>query len=227
MLTVNDLLNENKVSSMNDISLKLYKNFNDDILCKRIFIYELEGGKQMKVVFQPNNLLHILGAQHILGKKYKAEKFNEEIHLGNMTFAELERRNSIVFNDFTDRFLNFSNLYYVLTNCDLVYFDKDIYNKNKKNDIASKMDFTHILFQNVNNKKVHAGLDTYNKGFNYYCKSLLVRSIVNEGIIKEQKPVKIKNIKVIDVKSKRILLNKNITTTVDSYVAVGQVTGDE
>lgn len=37
-----------------------------------------------------------------------------------MTFAELERKNSIVFNDFTDRFLNFSNLYYVLTNCDMV-----------------------------------------------------------------------------------------------------------
>lgn len=69
MLTVNNLLNENKVSSMSDISLKLYKKFNDDILCKRIFLYELEDGKQMKLVFQQNNLLHILGAQHILGKK--------------------------------------------------------------------------------------------------------------------------------------------------------------
>lgn len=84
------------------------------------------------------------------------------------------------------------------------------------------MDFSYILYEDINNKKVHAGLDTYNKGFSFYCKSLLVKSIINDSIIKEQVPIKIKNIKVIDSKTKEILLDKDIKSTTDSYVAVGQ-----
>jgi hypothetical protein len=222
MLTVSDLLGINHISSMQDISLKLYKEFFDDILCKRIFLYELEDGKKIKLVFQQNNLLHILGAQHILGNKYKASKFNTEIINGNMTFEELEKKNGIVFNDYTSRFLNFSNLYHVITNCDMVYFDKDTYNKNRKSNEESLMDFSYILYEDINNKKVHAGLDTYNKGFSFYCKSLLVKSIINDSIIKDQVPIKIKNIKVIDIKTKEILLDKDIESSTDSYVAVGQ-----
>ena len=153
MLTVSDLLGINHISSMQDISLKLYKEFFDDILCKRIFLYELEDGKKIKLVFQQNNLLHILGAQHILGNKYKASKFNTEIINGNMTFEELEKKNGIVFNDYTSRFLNFSNLYHVITNCDMVYFDKDTYNKNRKSNEESLMDFSYILYEDINNKK--------------------------------------------------------------------------
>lgn len=222
ILTVNDLLGVNHISSMNDISLNLYKEFFDNILCKRIFLYELEDGKQIKLLFQPNNLLHILGAQHILGDKYKAAKFNEQIISGDMTFEVLEKKNSIVFNDFTSRFLNFSNIYHVITNCDMIYFDKDTYNKNKKSKKESLMDFSYILYEDINNKKVHAGLDTYNKGFSFYCKSLLVKSIVNDSIIKDQVSVKIKSIKVKDIKTKAILLDKEMINSIDSYVAVGQ-----
>ncbi|MGF0110897.1 PBECR4 domain-containing protein [Clostridium sp. SGI.024] len=210
MLTVTDLLGVNNISNISDISLKLYKEFFDNILCKRLFLYNLEDGKEIKLVFDPNNLLHILGAQHILGEKYKAQKFNIEIINGDMTFQDLEKRNSIVFNDYTSRFLNFSNLYHVITNCTMVYFDKETYNKNRKSKKESLMDFSYILYEDLNNKKIHAGLDTYNKGFSFYCKSLLVKSSSNDIIIKDQKPVKINNIKVIDIDTKVVLLNKDI-----------------
>lgn len=164
--------------------------------------------------------MHIIGAQHILGKNYKASKFNKGILDGTMTFKELEKRNSRVFNDFTPRFINFSNLYHVLTNCTMIYFDRDTYNNNKISTEESLMDFKYILYEDINNKKVHAGLDTYNKGFNFYCKSLLVKSVGNDGLIRNQTEVKIKNIKVIDIKTKVTILDNNID--IISSVAIGQ-----
>lgn len=207
---------------MGDISLKLYKDFFDEILCNRKFLYELEDGAEINLVFKSDQLMHILGAQHILGNKYKATKFNKEIIDGKMTFEELEKKNSIVFNDYTSRFLSFSNLYYVITNCKLIYFDKDIYNKNKKGSTKSKMEFSHILYEDINNKRVHAGIDTYNNGFSFYCKSLLVKSISNDSITKNQVAIKIKNIKVIDTKNQKVILDKDIEKQTERYVAVGQ-----
>lgn len=211
MLTANDLLGVNNITNFDDISLKLYKEFMDNFLCNRIFVYTTEDDNKIKLVFQETNLLHILGAQHILGENYKAKKFNEKILNDKMTFKELERINSIVFNDFTDRFLNYTNLYHVLTNCEVIYFDKDTYDKNRKSTEQSLMNFTYILYKDINNKKIHAGLDTYNNGRSYYCKSLLVKSISNDIFIKEQTPVNIKNIKVIDKSSNNILLDKEIS----------------
>ena len=211
MLTANDLLGVNNITNFDDISLKLYKEFMDNFLCNRIFIYTTEDDNKIKLVFQETNLLHIFGAQHILGENYKAKKFNEKILNDKMTFKELERINSIVFNDFTDRFLNYTNLYHVLTNCEVIYFDKDTYDKNRKSTEQSLMNFTYILYKDINNKKIHAGLDTYNNGRSYYCKSLLVKSISNDIFIKEQTPVNIKNIKVIDKSSNNILLDKEIS----------------
>lgn len=71
--------------------------------------------------------MHLIGAQHILGKRYKASKFNDNVGLRRITFEHLERRNNIVFNDLTDRFLHFSNIYYILRNAQLISFDKDVY----------------------------------------------------------------------------------------------------
>ncbi len=222
MLTQNDLLSINSISNIKDVSLGLYKNFFDDILCKRLFIYSLEDGGEVKLAFQEPHLLHILGIQHILGRNYKATKFNDEIKSGIMTFEELEKRNNIVFNDFTDRFLNFSNLYHVITNCSIIYFDKKTYEKNKSSNQSSFMDFSYILYKDLENKKIHAGLDTFNKGRSFYCKSLMITSAQNNKIIYEQKPIAITNIRVIDKKNNNILYNKSVSNTNIMAIVVGQ-----
>ncbi len=210
MLTKNDLLGINNISNISDISLLLYKKFFDDILCKRLFIYSLEDDSKVILAFQETHLLHILGAQHILGIKYKATKFNNGINSGRMTFKELQKRNNIVFNDFTDRFFNFSNLYHVITNCSMIYFDKKTYEKNKLSNESSLMDFSYILYKDLENRKIHAGLDTFNNGRSFYCKSLMVTSVQNDKLIREQKPIAINNIRVIDKKTTNVLYNKNL-----------------
>lgn len=214
MLTSDDLLKENNVSDFSEISLELYKKFFIDVLCERIFLYSLKDGSNLKLTFIPNNFLHILGGQHILGLNYKASKFNDQIDKGTMTFQELEKKNSKVFNDFTDRFLNFSNIYHVITNCTIVYFSKDTYEKNKKSKKESSMDFSHILYKDLNNKKIHLGIDTFN-GKSFFGKSLLVKSINNDVITKDQTHIEIKKIEVKDNKTNKIIEVKN-------YDAVGQ-----
>ncbi|MBX4262832.1 hypothetical protein KTC96_24400 (plasmid) [Clostridium estertheticum] len=86
MLTQNDLLSINSISNISDVSLISYKKFFDDILFKRLFIYSLENGSEVKLAFQETYLLHILGIQHILGRNYKSTKFNDGINFGTMTF---------------------------------------------------------------------------------------------------------------------------------------------
>jgi hypothetical protein len=222
MLTQNDLLSINSISNISDVSLILYKKFFDNILCKRLFIYSLEDGSEVKLAFQETHLLHILGIQHILGRNYKASKFNDGINSGTMTFEELEKRNNIIFNDFTDRFLNFSNLYHVITNCSMIYFDKKTYEKNKSSKETTLMDFSYILYKDLENKKIHAGLDTFNKGRSFYCKSLMITSAQNDKIINEQKPILINNIRVIDKKTNNVLYNKNISDINTILIEVGQ-----
>lgn len=222
ILIMHDLLGRNNVSNITDISLQLYKNFFDNVLCKRIFLYSLDDGNKLKLIFDTTNFMHILGAQHILGIRYKATRFNNEVTAGTMNFQELEKKNSIVFNDFTDRFLNFSNLYHVITNCTVIYFNKEIYEKNRNSDEESLMDFTYILYEDLNNKKIHLGIDTFNKGHSYYGKSLLVKSINNDAFIKGQKPIEIKNIKVIDKVTKQLIEDKNVGQADDDSQAKAQ-----
>jgi hypothetical protein len=205
VLTSENLLGANNVSNFEDISLQLYKEFFDNVLCKRLFIYSLDDGRILKLKFEETNLLHILGAQHILGRNYKASKFNKEIIDKSMTFQILEKRNSIVFNDYTDRFLNFANIYHVITHCKMIYFSKEVYNKNRKSKEESLIDFSYILYEDLNNKKLHLGLDTYNNGYTYYGESLLVKSSRNDVLIKDQTPIRIKTIKVIDKKTKNVI----------------------
>lgn len=212
MLTQDDLLHTNNISNIDDVSLELYKTFFDCILCERVFIYTLEDDTEVKLVFKETNLLHILGAEHILGLKYKATKFNDKITSGEITFKTLEKRNNIVFNDFTDRFLNFSNLYHVLTNCSMIYFDKKIYENTKSSKEPTLIDFSYILYKDLENKKIHAGLDTFNNGRSFYCKSLLITSSQNDKIIYKQQPIAIKTITVLDTKTNKSLLQKNMTT---------------
>lgn len=85
------------------------------------------------------------------------------------------------------------------------------------------MNFTNILYEDLNNKKLHLGINTYNKGFTYVGESLLVKPAHNDALIKEQTPVGIKNIKVIDRTTKKVI--DNIIYN-QSNLDVGQVCDD-
>ncbi|MBD8045811.1 pentapeptide repeat-containing protein [Clostridium faecium] len=202
MIDKENFFNKNNILNLEDVSLKLYKDFFEEVLCQRIFIYTTSNTEKINLYFAPNNFMHILGCQHILGNNYKASNFNKNIDNGTMSFEVLKSIDNNKFNDFTNRFINFSNVYHVLTNCDVIYFDKKIYNPK------SKVDYKYMLFKDVYSKKIHLGLDTYNKGRSFFCKSLLTTSLGNDKLIKNQLPVPIEKIEVFDKESKTIIEQK-------------------
>lgn len=190
---------KNKVN-FDNVSLKLYKDFFEDVLCKRVFVYSTDDKSKINLYFKPNNFMHIIGCQHLVN--LTANKFNDAIEDGSMSFEHLQKSNSNKFNDYTDRFLNFSNIYHVLTNCDVIYFNKEIYNPK------SNMQYKYILFEDVFNKKLHLGVDTFNKGRTYFCKSLLVTSVNNDKIIKNQMAIPINKIEVLNKEDRSIIEQK-------------------
>lgn len=202
--------NTNSMSDINNVSLELYKDFFVNVLCNRIFKYTTIDNEEITLIFNESEFMHILGAQHILGKRYTGTKFNKEIDNGNMTFEKLQERNSRQFTDYINRFLGFANIYYVLTNCEAIYFDKNTYENNTDPKKDSKLNYKYILFQDLYSKKLHIGLDTYNRGRFYYVKSLLVVSEINNKYIKNQEPLYISNIKVIDKRTKATISDRNI-----------------
>nr|UVM81354.1 MAG: barnase-EndoU-ColicinE5/D-RelE like nuclease4 [Bacteriophage sp.] len=214
MLTIEQMINDkSQMTDINNVSLKLYKQFYIDVLCKRHFQYTTLDGEKINLLFNETEFMHLLGAGgkgHILGSSYSATKFNEEIDNGNMTFDILQQRNSIQFTDSLDRFLGFANIYYILTNCEAIYFNKDIYNNNTNPKRNAKCNYKYILFQDLFSKKLHVGIDTYNRGYSYYAKSLLVVSEQNKKFIEKQTPLYITNIKVIDRGTKAIIQDINI-----------------
>lgn len=209
MLTESDLLSKNNISSIADISLKLYLQFFRNHICPKVFDYTSVDGEIIRLIFDESNFMHLLGAQHILGERYKSVKFNEGIDDGSMTFEELDKRNPIEFRGTIDRFVGFGNIYSVLTNCSAVYFDKSIYDAQLKS--KSTMDFKYLLFEDIFGQKVHIGIDTYNKGKTFYGKSVLVSAIQNDKLIKDQTKLDIKKIEIIAKRTKNVLKTINIT----------------
>lgn len=65
MLTKDDLLVQNTLPHINDVSLKLYKDFSTDILFKRRFHYYFTDGTDIIVEFKEWGIYHMLSIQHI------------------------------------------------------------------------------------------------------------------------------------------------------------------
>jgi hypothetical protein len=68
MLTKTDLLNQNSIPNIRDVSLTLYKDFSVDILLNRIFRYKFIDGSIIDLEFTEWGIHHILSLQHIDGK---------------------------------------------------------------------------------------------------------------------------------------------------------------
>ena len=81
MLTKDDLYNQSTVPNIKNISLKLYKEFSEHVLMKKIFTYNFEDNTSIKVDFREWGIYHMLAVHHI---KYNIDKnkFFEEINNG-------------------------------------------------------------------------------------------------------------------------------------------------
>ena len=105
MLTVSDLIDINYIPTESDISLDLLKEFYEQYLCKKIFIFTLKNGEIVKLFFRDTTeIFHISGIDHIYeGIPMDGTRFISEIESGNIDLAAVKTVNPNAYKDYEDR----------------------------------------------------------------------------------------------------------------------------
>lgn len=169
MLSVNDLININRIPSESELSLSLLLDFYDQYLTKRIFIFTLKNGEVVKLFFKdPSEIFHISGIDHIYsGVPMDGSKFIEEIRNKNIDLTNVKNINPSAYKDYLDRIRSMFCIDTIIKNCEYLFFPD-----GKIPD--SKIKVTYLLLKGLDDKNLHLGIDTYKKGRPYFSRTLLV-----------------------------------------------------
>lgn len=157
MLTKDDLLVQNTMPHINDVSLKLYKEFSVDILFKRRFHYYFTDGTDIVVEFKEWGIYHMLSIQHIDYTISRNDFFNR-IDLG-LSFKDFTVNKGIKkrFNNEKERITMFSTVYRTLKYGRVFY----IPNRSVPNTQSVKCDY--LIYNDVSNKGLNLGIK-FDKG---------------------------------------------------------------
>ncbi len=121
-------LNCKKKISRNKIDLYLFYSYYSKYICSSKFIYSLENGKELEIVFESDNFPHLLGLHKFnkISSIGKAEDIVNEIICKNISMKELKRIDRSIFNEPTmlDRLTFFPTLRTILDSSQfLIEFD--------------------------------------------------------------------------------------------------------
>lgn len=152
MLTKDDLYNQSTVPNIKNISLKLYKEFSEHVLMKKIFTYNFEDNTSIKVDFREWGIYHMLAVHHI-NYNIDKNKFFEEINNG-LELSSFEETNSMNsrYKKYKKRITMFACVYYVLKHGEMHYLPtgKVPNTKNVKSD--------YILLCDIGSKGMNIGM---------------------------------------------------------------------
>lgn len=173
MLSVQDLINKRDIPDENDISLELLIAFYEEYLNKRIFLFKLDNGVTIKLLFNDvNDIFHIAGIHQIYRDSdlshVKASEFIEDVRNGNVTLQYLRSLNVNSYKDFIPRIRSFLCIDRIIKNSEYLYYSQGIIP-----DTSIKVKY--LLLKNASNRKLHLGIDNYKRNpNNFYAKTLLV-----------------------------------------------------
>ena len=143
---------QNTIPIVNDVSLKLYKEFSEEILLKRKFHYHFEDNSEITVEFREWGIYHML-AMHYINYKIDNERFFEEIDKGLdlLSFkADVSMNNR--YKSYKTRIAVFSCVYDSLLNGTAFYLPSG----RVKNTVNVKADY--IVYNNIDGKGINYGL---------------------------------------------------------------------
>lgn len=169
MLTVKDLIDINYIPVIAEISLDLLKEFYENYLCKRIFIFTLKNGETVKLSFRDTTeIFHISGIDHIYEDvPMDGTRFISEIESGNIDLATVKSVNPSAYKDYEDRICSMACLDTIIKNCEYLFYPGG---KIPQTEVKVK----YLLLKGLNGKNLHLGIDTYKKGRPYFTRTLLV-----------------------------------------------------
>lgn len=157
MLTKDDLLTQNTLPHINDVSLELYKNFSVDILLKRRFHYYFTDGTDIIIEFKEWGIYHMLSIQHIDYTIHKGAFFNQ-IDSG-LSFADFSINKGIKkrFNKEKERITMFSCVYGALR------YGRAFYIPNRLVPNTKTVKSDYLIYREISFKGMNLGIK-FDKG---------------------------------------------------------------
>lgn len=152
MLTKDDLLLQNTLPNISDVSLSVYTEFSEEVLMKRKLHYFFTDETDMIVEFREWGIYHMLSIQHI-NNKIKNNAFFESVHNG-LEFSTFDGDRAIKqrFRSQKQRITAFSCLYYSLIH-GTAFFIPSGHVKN-----TTKVEADYLVFHMTDNKGLNFGL---------------------------------------------------------------------
>ncbi len=152
MLTKDDLLTQDSLPYINDVSLKLYKDFSTDILFKQKFHYYFTDGTDIVIKFKEWGIYHMLAIQHIDNTISKNSFFNR-IDAG-LSFNDFTVKNGIKkrFNNYKERITMFSCIYRTLR------YGRVFYLPNRSVPNTQKVKSDYIIYREISGKGLNLGI---------------------------------------------------------------------
>jgi hypothetical protein len=189
MLTVADLLTLTTKPLQKDVTIQTILEFYEQHLCTYKIIYELDSEErpELRLRFEPDQLYHLLGIHHVLGKKYNGLPGFNKIKDGTFTWKYMKQKNEQGFKSKKNRMLYFPFVYQLLRSPELVLFDGEKADTNNDSEL--------ILYNQVEKAYMHLGVSQYTDQENYYFpRSFYDRN--NRDHIDGQTPINIKSLKI-------------------------------
>ncbi len=198
MLTKDDLLIQKDLPHINDISLKLYKDFCIDVLFKQRFHYYFKDGTDIIVEFREWGIYHMLSIQHIDYTIPKNDFFNR-IEIG-LSFTDFQSSKSINqrFKNEKQRITMFSCIY------DALKYGETFYIPGKSVPNTKNVSCDYIIYREINNKGLNLGI-RYEDGCFIPLTILISKSSNLTKYIDAATPKQIDKLKIIDISTNQII----------------------
>lgn len=159
MLTVQDLLVQDTIPLLRDISLILYKDFCTNVLFKKRFHYYFEDGTDLILECKEWGVYHMMAIHHIdytIGKDTFFQKIDNGLQLNDFKANDaIEKR----FNPYKKRIRMFSCIYRTLRYGRVFY----VPNKDVPNTVNVRCDY--LIYRQIDNVGMNIGLKYSNGCF--------------------------------------------------------------
>lgn len=172
MLTKDDLLVQDTVPNIKDISLKLYRDFSLDVLYDREFHYHFNDGSEMTIEFREWGIYHMLAIPHIdntIKKNHFFEKIDQGLELSNFSATKAIANR---YKNQKERIAMFACTYHTLRS-GMAFYLPSHFVKN-----TDSVEADYIIFNAVGSKGMNIGIRKV--GNIYVPMTVLISKAINQ-----------------------------------------------
>lgn len=195
MLLRDDYLHISTKPVISDMDLIELIGFYEKYLCNRLFEYKTDNEEYpiINLRFEPNNLCHLLGFQHIFkgmadNKGYVGQRGYEKIENLEITMDTFKEKNlKRLFKSNKNRLLYFPFIYQIVHNPTAIFFSNNLLN--------TRIESEFMFYDKLDSRYLHLAVDSGKSSPYYFPKTFVDKK--NDVFVKNQVKLNIVSIREI------------------------------